>query len=142
LNDLIVKAFRVGPLFVHERDTREPQQKLGSKFIFWKVTFNAMTLFSVFIENQDGRSPDRIKAVEPGGIFLDVNSNGNEVLFDEGCQLGIRVRFGFQPSASASSWSCAEIHQHRFVLGPGDVQRCLNVFVPINCHTDLLSQPF
>jgi hypothetical protein len=75
-------------------------------------------------------------------ILLDMNGGGNKILVDEVCKLLIGVGLGFQPSASASRRRGAEIHQERFVFGPGPVQRCLNVFVPINCHANLLSESF
>lgn len=69
-----------------------------------------------------------------------MNSEGNEVLLNEGCELGISVRFGFQPSASTSSRSGAEVYEHRFVFRFGSVQTGINVFDPMNCHKTLLSQ--
>jgi hypothetical protein len=72
--------------------------------------------------------------VEPGRIFLDVYPNGYEFLIDEGCELRVSVRFGFQPSACPSRGCGAEIHQHRFVLCLGLAECSVYVFVPRNRH--------
>jgi hypothetical protein len=80
---LLVQLLRLAPLLFHGGHTRQSHQKLGGKVVFGKVTFNPVPLFSVFIQNQGAGSPDGFKAPESGGIFLDVNANGNEVLFYE-----------------------------------------------------------
>jgi hypothetical protein len=68
--------------------------------------------------------------MEPGWIFFDVHSNWHEFLIDKGCKLRVSVRFGFQPSASASSWSGAEVNQHGLVLYLGLAKRSVYIFVP------------
>jgi hypothetical protein len=42
-------------------------------------------------------------------MFLDVRLDREKIRIDEGCDIFIRVRLGFQPSTSASSRSRAEI---------------------------------
>jgi hypothetical protein len=68
--------------------------------------------------------------MEPGGIFLDVNSDGHKFLVDEGGELRVSIRFGFQPSACPSRWSGAKINQYRLVLCFGLIERSVYIFVP------------
>jgi hypothetical protein len=49
--------------------------------------------------------------VKVSGFFFDVRLERDEVLIDERSGLLVTVRFGFQPSASASRGSCAEVDQ-------------------------------
>jgi hypothetical protein len=42
-------------------------------------------------------------------MFFDVRLDREEIRVDKGGNPFIRVRLGFQPSTSASLWSCAEI---------------------------------
>ena len=72
--------------------------------------------------------------MEPGWIFLDVNFDGNEFLIDEGCELRVSVRFGFQPSACPSRWSRAKVNQHGLVLCLGLAECSVYIFVPRYCH--------
>jgi hypothetical protein len=72
--------------------------------------------------------------VKPGRIFFDVNTDRNKFLVDEGCELRVSVRFGFQPSACPSSWSSAEVNQHWLVLCFGLAECSVYIFVPRNRH--------
>jgi hypothetical protein len=76
--------------------------------------------------------------VEASWIFLDVDSDGHEFLINEGCELRISIRFGFQPSACASRRSGAKVNQHGLVLCLGLAERSIYVFVPRNRHHYLL----
>ena len=76
--------------------------------------------------------------MEPGWIFLDVDSDGHEFLVNEGCELRVSIRFGFQPGARYSRWSGAEVYQHGLVLCLGLVKRSVYVFAPRYCHHSLL----
>jgi hypothetical protein len=80
-----------------------------------------MPLLSVFVENQDRRRPQDVKAMEAGGILFDVNFNGSKGLVDPGGELRVGVRLGFQPSACASTRGGAEIDENRPVLCLGRV---------------------
>jgi hypothetical protein len=91
LKDFIIKLFRVRPFLLHKGDARQSQQQLRGKFVFWQITFNAVPLFAVFVQHQGGWCPDGIKAVEPGRIFFDVDSNRYEFLVDKGCELRVGV---------------------------------------------------
>jgi uncharacterized protein (TIGR03437 family) len=53
---------------------------------------------------------------------------------DEGCHSIIRVRLGFQPSASPSSGRRAEIEQDRPASLFGLTQSGIDVLTPLNCH--------
>ena len=61
------------------------------------------------IKDKDRRGPGRVEPMEPRGMFLDMRFDREKIRVDEGCDTLIRVRLGFQPSASPSSRSCAEI---------------------------------
>jgi hypothetical protein len=76
--------------------------------------------------------------MKPGWIFLDVDFDRHKVLVDEGCELRVSVRFGFQPSACPSGWSGAEVNQHGLVLCLRLAERIVYVFVPRNRHHYLL----
>jgi hypothetical protein len=55
-------------------------------------------------------------------------------LVDEGCELRVSVRFGFQPSACPSRGSGAEIYQHGLMLCFRLAECSVNIFVPRNRH--------
>jgi hypothetical protein len=48
--------------------------------------------------------------------------------------LRVTIRFGFQPSARASSWSGAKVDQYWLVLCFGLAERSVYIFIPRNCH--------
>jgi hypothetical protein len=91
LQNLLVKLFRIGPILLHDGHTRQAHQQLRRELVFRQVALNAESLFAIFVENNNGWRPDRFKAPESGWVFLDVNSNGNEILFDERRELRIAV---------------------------------------------------
>lgn len=72
--------------------------------------------------------------MEVCGVFFDVSFEWDEVLVDEVTNFLVRIGLGLQPSAGASGGSCAEINEDRLVgllrLG----QRCVRVFIPVDCH--------
>ena len=129
-----VELFGVCPFLLHEADAGQAQQKLRGKFFFRQIAFNAVALFAVFVEHQRRGCPDRVKAMEAGGVFLDVDGEWNESLVDIGRELWVGVRFGFQPSACASSRCGAEIEQNGLVLCLRLSERGINIFVPGNSH--------
>jgi len=130
LQNFIVQLSSVRPFLLHEGDPGKSEQQLRGKLVLWQITFYAVPFFAVFVQHQGGWRPDGIKAVEPGWIFLDVDSDGHEFLIDEGCELRVSIRFGFQPSACASSGSGAKVDQQGFVLCFGLAQGSIYVFVP------------
>ena len=68
--------------------------------------------------------------MEPGRIFLDMDSNGYEFLIDKGCKLRVSIRFGFQPSACPSRWGGTKVNQHGLVFCLSLAERSVDVFVP------------
>ena len=72
--------------------------------------------------------------MEVGRVFLDVRLNRKEILIDEARDFIVIVGLGFQPNASASSGSRAEVNQQRFVVRFRLGERCINVFVPFYSH--------
>ena len=81
-----------------------------------------MPFFSVFVEDQDRRRPQDVKAMEAGRILFDVNFDRSKALVDPGGELRVGVGLGFQPSACASTGGGAEIDENRPVLSLGRVQ--------------------
>jgi GrpB-like predicted nucleotidyltransferase (UPF0157 family) len=73
--------------------------------------------------------------VEPGGVFLDVRLDRQKIRVDEACDAFIRVRLGFQPSASPSSRSRAEIEQDRPAGLLGLFECGIDVLAPLNWHS-------
>ena len=57
-------------------------------------------------------------------MFFDVGLDGDEILINERCGRIVRIGFGFQPNASASIRSRAEIDHQRFVMRLRLAQRC------------------
>ena len=74
-----------------------------------KIAFQARTLLALAIEQEHRRRPDRIKAVKPCRVFLNVSFQRKEVFVDELRSLLIFIRLGIQPSTGSSSRSRAEI---------------------------------
>lgn len=87
VQDLLKQPFRIWPLLFHDGHARQSHQELRREIIFRKVPFNAIALFAVFIKDDHGGRPHGLKPTESGGIFLDVNSDGNEILFNKRCEL-------------------------------------------------------
>jgi len=83
IEDLLVQLLCLSPLLFHGGHTRQSHQKLRGKIVLGKITFDSITLFPVLVQNQNAWGPDSFKAPESGGIFFDVNANGNKVLFDK-----------------------------------------------------------
>jgi hypothetical protein len=71
-----------------------------------------------------------------------MNFDGYKLLVDERSELGISIRFGFQPSACSSSGRRAEVNQHRLMLCFGLTKSGINIFVPRNGHRGSLKTNF
>jgi hypothetical protein len=64
----------------------------------------------------------------------------DEIRGNEARDFIVRVRLGLQPSASPSSWRCAEINQERAIRVLGFRKRRVNIrSVPWDGHLRLLS---
>lgn len=124
----------IGPFFTHKGDASQPHDHVRRKLVARQIAFDAKTLFAVFVEDHDSRSPKDIKAVKLCRLLFDIDSGGNELLVDEGRQLSFAIGFGFQPNTCASSGRCAEIKQYwpMFRLRPGE--GCINSLDPVHTH--------
>ena len=67
-----------------------------------QIAFQPHTLPAVAVEQEQSRCPDRIKAVEPCRMFLNVGFYWKEILADEFGSLLIFIRLGIQPSTGSS----------------------------------------
>jgi hypothetical protein len=56
--DLVVQLFRIRPFLLDKGNAREPQKQLRGKFVFGQIAFNAVALFAIFVQYQNGGSPD------------------------------------------------------------------------------------
>ena len=83
----------------------------GTKFARREVAFAAELFAAGGVEDDEGRGPSHAEALEPGGIFLDVGLDGNELAVDVVGGRGVGVILGFQPSASGSMRGGAEVEQ-------------------------------
>lgn len=111
---------------------------MRGKLVFGQIALDAKSLFAVLVEDQDGRRPEDVKAVKSGWVFLDMDGRGNKLFFDELCYLRVTVRFGFQPSAPASSRRGAEIEQDGTVLRLRLGECGVSVLNPVDGHAYLL----
>jgi hypothetical protein len=114
--DVGVPALGIGVFLVDECDSSKCGLQCCHEVLSSEIAFEALTLFSVGIEEYDRRSPYGFEAVEPRGMFFDVGSNGDEVLRDEVSDVWILVRLGFQPSAGSSGRRSTEIEKDRTIL--------------------------
>jgi len=93
----------VGPFLVHESHTSQTHFQTRAKPILWQIAFDAITLDTIRIHDEDGRRPKRVEAMEPRRVLFDVSFERHKILMDEVCDLLVAVGLGFQPSTSASS---------------------------------------
>jgi len=112
---------------------------LGRKLVFGQIAFNAKTLLAILVEDQNRRRPQNVETVEGCGIPFDMDGGGNETFFNELYQLGVSVRFGFQPSASASGGCCAEVEQDGLMLRLCVAECAVYILDPVDCHECLLA---
>jgi hypothetical protein len=85
--------------------------QLRLKLGFRQISLNSILLFPVRVHDQNCRRPGYVEAVKPGGVFLYVRLNRYKMRANEGRDIIVRVRLGFQPSASPSSGRGTEINQ-------------------------------
>jgi hypothetical protein len=114
--DLVVPLLRVAEFLLHECNPAETATQCRVEIAAGKVAFKSEALFAGAIEEQNGGRPDRVEAMEPSRVLLDVRFDRQEMRFDEIGRLLIPVRLGFQPSACRSSGRRAEIDQQRTSL--------------------------
>ena len=106
---IAVPPFRFGIFLLHERDATETAHQSGKEISVGQIALKSYTLLALAIEEEHSRCPDRIKAVEPCWVFLDVRFYWKEILVDELVSFLVFIRLGVQPSTSSSSRSRAEI---------------------------------
>ena len=83
LADVGINLFGVGPFLVHERHASQIHFQTSAKPILWQVTFDAVTLHTIGVQNENGRRPKCVEAMEPCGMFFDVGFQRNKVVMDE-----------------------------------------------------------
>jgi len=102
-------AFGLGPVFPCESEPPEAHFKIGPELILRQVAFEPPAFFAFGVEYKDGGRPERVEAAEILWIFLYVNVEWDEILFDKGRQTGVFVRLFFEPQAGTSFRRGAEI---------------------------------
>jgi len=70
-------------------------------------------------------------------MFFDVGLYRQEILLNEVGSLRILIRFGIQPSTSASRWRRAEIKQNGTMVLPSVGKRLIDIFTPTQSHVIL-----
>ena len=91
MHDLTVDAFGVRPLLLLEGDPSQGHPQFCLELFLGEVAFDAVAFGALGIEDQNGRSPGRVEAMEPGSVFLNVGFDGEEIRVDEACDGVIRV---------------------------------------------------
>ena len=91
LGDTGIGLFGVGPFLVHERYASQAHFQTRAKPILWQVTFDPVTLHTIRTQNENGRRPECVKAMEPRGMLFDVSFDGDKGLVDEICDFLVTV---------------------------------------------------
>ena len=134
LEHRVIPALSFLPAFVLECIARQAEHKLCAELLPRQITFAAETFRAALVEDEHGRRPQCVEAVEERSGFLDVGGYRDKILIDEQRELRVGVRFGFQPNTSASRGRGTEVEQHGFVFGFGAGERTVEVFAPLNGH--------
>jgi len=111
VHDCRVLLFSTSKIFTLESDPGETHFQLCAKLILRQVAFDPVSLDTFRIEHDYGRRPRRVKTMEISRVFFDVRFEWHEVVVDKRSSFFIAVRLGFQPNASASSWSGAKVDE-------------------------------
>src|SRR6185312_12323531 len=147
---IVVPALRVGELFLDECDPREAVLERGNKVAVRQISFQTNPFPALTVEQKHARRPHRVKAMEPSRMFFDVGLYRQEILLNEVGSLRILIRFGIQPSTSASRRRRAEIKQNGTMVLPSVGERLINIFTPdhshiilrrANCREKIMSAP-
>jgi hypothetical protein len=99
-----------------------------------QIPLDAMPLGAARIEDEDGRRPLRVETLERLALLLHVSPGRNEILRDEGRDLGIGVDLGFQPSACPSHRSGGEVEERRLAGLARLTKRGVDVSIPVDVH--------
>src|SRR5258706_9353041 len=89
--DAGISLFGAGPFFVHERRTSQAHFQARAKPILWQVTFDAITLNTIGVHNQNGWRPKCVEAMKPCGMLFDVGFDRDKGLVDKICDRLIAV---------------------------------------------------
>jgi hypothetical protein len=107
-----VPLFCICVFFSREGDSAKTIPYGAVEILVGQIPLKPHTFLAVAVQQEDSRRPDRVIAVEPCRMFLDVSFDGKKVFADEVRRRLILVRFGIQPSTGPSSRSGAEIQQN------------------------------
>ena len=66
------------PLLAHEGDARQPKFQTRAEPVCGQVAFNPIVFLTVRVRNQYRRCPDRVEALEPGGMLFDMGFQRDE----------------------------------------------------------------
>jgi hypothetical protein len=110
-NHVVVPAHCVVIFLVHERYAPEAAFESSNEISIGQIAFQANSFLAFAVQEKYRWSPDRVEAMEPARMLLDVGFYGKKILTDEVCGVGVFVRLGIQPSTSASCRRGAEIEQ-------------------------------
>lgn len=91
LEHVVVPAFRLVPAFVFEGVAREAKRELRGEFRLAQITFVAEAFDAALVEDQGGRCPEDVEAMELRAGFLDVGGDGDEVFSDERGELRVVI---------------------------------------------------
>lgn len=72
--------FCIGVFLLHEGDGTETADETGDEIAVRQIAFQSRTLLALAIEQEHRRRPDRIKAVKPCRVFLNVSLSGRKFL--------------------------------------------------------------
>lgn len=91
LDNRLVAVLSIFPLLMHESHSGQPHFELSNELFPRKVALNSEPLFTRAIEDQNGRRPKYVEAVEICRRLLDVDGYWMKTLMDEVCNFLIGV---------------------------------------------------
>jgi len=91
LGNLRIDLFRVSKFLLHKIDARPGHFQTRAKPVLRQIAFDAVSLDTFRVHDQDAGRPERGEPLKPRGMFLDVSFERDERLIDEVCSFLIRV---------------------------------------------------
>ena len=82
-NDLGITAFRLGPVFLHERHAAQAHRQKGAEIFFRQIALEPPSFLAVGVHYEYGRRPYRFETVKILRIFLDVDFERDKIFVDE-----------------------------------------------------------
>jgi hypothetical protein len=138
LGELAVPALRVGPVTARPGRMGQAEPQLRQEVGRRQVALEAMPLRAFGVVDGDSRRPLDVETLERLRLLLGVGPVWDEVLGDEGRDLGVGIDLGFQPSACPSHGGGGEVEEQRFAgLTRGSLRR-FDVSLPLDFHRYLL----